>query len=160
MRSLYSFSAVLGLLALSLLPSCALTSGGINTSGMETPTQDCGQQYKLANDIPELSSFVDKTTHVEIANVKRGDNLVQVGLICLTEAQTKKTRTFKVTTTGCWMNPPNGARVWQSGVRSVEVYDIGPAPKDVVKDAIPTAAPNTSCTLWEAIQRSPKLWNS
>lgn len=162
MRSLHGFRAVLGLLALSLLPSCAQSVSGINTGGMETPTQDCGQSYKIANNIPELRTFA-KDARVEVVNVQRGSVLVQVNIVCLTDAQVPQTRSFKVTTTGCWMNPTSGARVWQSGGRSVEVYDVGPAPKDAVKDkeSMPAAEPSTiTCKPWEAIRRSPALWNN
>ena len=162
MYSLRGFRAVLGLLALSLLPSCAMTSGGINTGGMETPTQDCGQSYKIANNIPELRTFA-KDARVEVVNVQRGANLVAVNLVCLTTTQVPQSRSFKVTTTGCWMNPPNGAaRVWKSGERSVEVYDVGPAPKDAVKDkeSTPAAEPSVTCKPWEAIRRLPALWNN
>lgn len=160
MRSLHGFRAVLGLLALSLLPSCAQTSGGLNSSGMETPTNDCGQSFKIANNIPELHTIA-KDLRVSVVNVRRGETPVAVNIVCLTDTQVPQIRAFKVTTTGCWLNPVSGERVWKSGVRSVEVYDIGPAPPDVVKEPTkPTGEARPVCTHWEAVKRSPKLWNN
>lgn len=153
MRSLHR-----AVLALCLLPSCAQSMSGLNTEGMETPTQDCGRPYKLANNIPELNTFA-KNARLEVVNVQRGSVSAQVNLICLTDEQVPKTRSFKVTTPGCWLNPPTGERVWKGGNRSVEVYDIGPAPKDALKDK-EIAAATPACKPWEAIRRLPAFWNN